>query len=394
MSTLRVDEITNIEDSGPVEFKRGLNVNGTPLDNLIDDAKTVVSETAPDKAAGAMWFNTVDAKTYTKHTSGAWIELKSPDSPNGNIEAWDFITDLPNTPPADQTYALFGDRQHVYKYSSSKNTWVYAGKPSYTWTGSAGQPTFTSLVGGTSNISGSYTPPSGCTSFHIMVWGSSGYGGQPTAYSNLQRVSPYESVGGRAYAERLVPHNGSSSYAYTLGSAASLYATGGSGSGFRSYAGTTTFNWGGGTISCTGTGNPSRTGGVASGGSFNANGATANVSGSGGGSGSRTGDGNVDGSNGGLVEAAGVVPITFRGFRGFQFNPSPAKNYINKTGSVMGNYGSNGKPYYAAATGESALSSHEQAFSNALRWGDEGTKPQNTYGRGTESHILILEYYD
>ena len=396
MSTLRVDEITNIEDSGPVEFKRGLNVNGTPLDNLIDDAKTVVSETAPDKAAGAMWFNTVDAKTYTKHTSGAWIELKSPDSANSGVQAWDALDVIPEQLPADQTLSLFGDGKHIYRYSSAKTTWEYAGTPTYTWTGDrAGEPTFTSLVGSTSNITGSYTPPSGCTSFHVMMWGSSGYGGQQNSYSNLARVTPYESVGGRAYTERLVSHDGSSSYPYLLGSAASLYPTGGAGTqAFRSYADTTTFNWGGGTMSCTGTGNPSRAGGIASGGSFNANGATADVSGSGGGSGSRTGNGNVDGSNGGLVEAAGVVPINFKGFRGFQFNPSPAINYINTTGSAMGNYGSNGKPWYGVSSGEEPLSALEVAFRNALRFGDEGTKPQYQYGTGTFSHILILEYYD
>lgn len=394
MSTIRVDRITNIDDDGPVDFQRGLNVKGKSVEGLISDVETVVSDTAPNKTSG-LWVNSVNGKTYQKLSSGSWFEIKSPNSSSAAVLAWEALDEIPEQAPANQTLALSSNGTHVHRYNSSTETWEYAGRPTYTWTGTyAGEPTFTSFRGSTANITGSYTPPSGCTSFHIMMWGSTGYGGQSTGYSNLQRASPYESAGGRAYTERLVSHDGSSSYSYVLGSSAALYATSSSNSGFRSYAGTTTFNWGGGTMSCTGTGNPSRAGGVASGGSFNANGATANVSGSGGGAGSRAGDGNVDGSNGGLEEAAGVVPINFRGWRGFNFNPSPAVNYINRTGSAMSNYGSNGKPWYGAAAGEEPLSTLESQFVNALSYTDEGPMPQYTYGRGTNSHILILEYYD
>ena len=321
-------------------------------------------------------------KNFKKLSSGAWFELVDNPVNPAAINSGSGFTSIPNTIPADQALAV--SNGNTYRYISATNKWLYQGYAVYRWEGAGTEPKFVSLRGGnTGNISGTYTPTAGCVGFHVMVWGSTGHGGNNVNYSNLPNIGTAP-CGGRAYSERLVTHTSPATYAYVLGNAASYNA---GTPAPRYYAGTTTFNWGGGSISCTGTGDPSSTGGVATGGSFNANGATA-VS-SGGGAGSRAGAGNANGSNGGLVEAAGVVPITFYGFRGFNFNPSPAVTGIN-TGTTS--YGSNGKPWYGYTSG-SALSTYENSFITALAFTEVGSFPSNQYGSGTPSHILILEYF-
>jgi hypothetical protein len=380
MSEIRANSITDAAGTGAPNFPVGVKSQGANI-----ATETIMSSSAPSLPVGGTWYDTASLKTYQRLQNGSWFELiTNPSSPPA-VTANNALTGLPGNKPANQTLAVVGTETSVYQYNAATDKWNYVGLPLYRWEGTGLDPRFVSLRGqNTGDISGVYTPTSGCLSFHVMMWGSTGHGGNNVGYSNLQTALPISAAGGRAYSERLVTHSAGATYAYVLGNAAALYATG-VGAGFRSYAGTTTFNWGGGVMSCTGTGNPSATGGVASGGTFNANGAFASGT-NGGGSGSRAGAGQANGSNGGLVEAAGVVPINFKGFRGFNFNPSPAVGSVN-TGTSP--YASSGKPWF----GGQNLTAYEQSFVTALSFLEPGAFPTNTYGAGTTSHILILEYF-
>ena len=399
---IKSDTVTNVAGTGAPNFPNGIksdtvtNSAGTGAPNFPNGAtlvgvsiatETVFSATAPSLPTGGLWYDLASLKNFKKLSSGAFFEIiNNPVNP-ASISSGTAFASIPNTIPVDQALAV--SHGNTYRYFSATNKWLYQGLAVYRWEGALPEPQFVSFRGlNTGNLSGTYTPAAGCISFHVMVWGSTGHGGNNVSYSNLTNIGAAH-CGGRAYSERLVAHTSPATYAYVLGNAASLTA-GPVNSGPRYFAGTTTFNWGGGTISCTGTGDAppvNSTGGIATGGSFNANGATA-VS-SGGGSGSRAGPGNANGSNGGLVEAAGVIPITFTGFRGFSFNPSPAVTGIN-TGTTP--LGSNGKPWYGYTSG-SALSSYENSFVAALAFTEAGPFPFNQYGNGTTSHILIIEYF-
>jgi len=249
-------------------------------------------------------------------------------------------------------------------------------------------PTFQNFTGSTSNQSGTYTPTTGTTSFLVMMWGSAGHGGNTGNYSNLPAIGA-ASAGGMGYSERLYTHS-AANYSYTLGAKATYNPTGGAGtSPTRTYAGTTYFYGPSHTMSISGTGNPSSSGGSASGGSFNANGGTASSNSSGGGSGSRTGAGNGNGSNGGTSVDSGAVVIDFKGWRGFDWSSSWGQS---------GSYGSSGRGKYHVraddVTGGQPLTTIESQWASANPYASAGAVSYNTYGSGSfNSQILILEFH-
>ncbi len=140
----------------------------------------------------------------------------------------------------------------------------------------------------------------------------------------------------------------------------------------------------------TGTGNPSSTGGTATGGDFNATGATANSNSTGGGAGSRTGNGQANGSNGGTSVASGAVNIDFIGWRGFDWSSSWGET---------SNRGSNGRGKYHPRSGDpyggSALTTMEQNWADVHKYAEAGAPAYNyaNSNKGQPSQICILEYH-
>jgi len=299
------------------------------------------------------------------------------------------------------------------------------GKASYTpWTGASGQPTYQNFIGGdTGTTTATYTPSSGVTSFMVMMWGSTGHGGNTTNFSNLPPIGAAP-AGGVPYSERVFTHSGSTTYSITLGNRASYRAVGGGTTPpYRGYASDTTFSYGGVVaMRCTGTGNPSSGGGVATGGTFNANGGTASSNNSGGGSGSRKGPGQGNGQlASGSGESSSAVTINFMGWRGFDWSSDWGRTTGTPSSTPSGSntigLGANGRGYYRARSGDvaggAALTSHEAAFSALLypvtSQELSATFPKNnshnTIGgavpynqrnfRGSMmSQVLILEFYD
>ena len=248
-------------------------------------------------------------------------------------------------------------------------------------------PTFQNFQGATSTINGTYTPTSGTVKFLVMMWGSTGHGGNTVAYSNLPAIGA-ASAGGAGYVEKLYTHSGSTTYNYTLGSQANYQAVGG---GYtpplRSYAATTTFN---SQLSATGTGNPGSTGGTATGGDFNAVGGTANSNSTGAGTSSRTGSGQANGDNGGTSVASGAVNIDFMGWRGFDWSSSWGST-SSRGSSGRGKYHPrSGDPYDGAA-----LTTMEQDWADANKYATNGACEYNlsNSNKGLPAQILILEYH-
>ena len=300
------------------------------------------------------------------------------------------------------------------------------GKSSFTpWTGASGQPTYQNFVGSDtgSTTTATYTPSSGVTSFMVMMWGSTGHGGNTINFSNLPPIGA-SSAGGVSYSEKVFSHSGSTTYSIALGNRAAYYATGGGYTPpFRGYASDTTFTYGGSVaMRCTGTGNPSSAGGVATGGTFNANGGSASSNNSGGGSGSRKGAGQGNGQlASGSGESSSAVTIDFMGWRGFDWSSDWGRTTgtvpTNPNGSNTIGLGANGRGYYHARSGDvaggAALTAHEAAFS-ALIYPTTSQERNVTFTHGNYhntiggavpynqrnfsgsmmSQVLILEFYD
>lgn len=259
------------------------------------------------------------------------------------------------------------------------------GKSSFSpWTTT---PTFQNFRGGIPESSGTYTPTSGTVKFLVMMWGSTGHGGNVTNFSNMAPIGA-ASAGGAGYVEKLYTHSGNTTYSYTLGARADYRATGGAGtSASRVYATTTNFN---NQLYASGTGNPGSSGGTATGGDFNAPGGTANSNSTGAGTSSRTGSGQPNGDNGGTSVASGAVNINFLGWRGFDWSQSWGSTSTR---------GSSGRGKYHPRSGDvyggAALTTMEQNFANANKYANPGACQYNlsNANAGEPAQILILEYH-
>jgi len=249
-------------------------------------------------------------------------------------------------------------------------------------------PTFQNFRGAESETSGTYTPTSGTVKFLVMMWGSTGHGGNIDDYSNMAPIGA-ASAGGGGYVEKLYTHSGSTTYSYTLGAHSNYQAIGGAGtSARRTYPTTTYFN--SQQLSATGTGTPSSTAGTATGGDFNAPGGQATSNSTGAGTGSRTGNGQSNGDNGGTSVASGAVTINFMGWRGFDWSSSWGST-SSRGSSGRGKYHPrSGDPYDGAA-----LTTMEQDFANANKYANNGACPYNlsNSNKGEPAQILILEYH-
>lgn len=355
---------------------------------------TVLSSTAPASPSnGSTWFDGTSGGSFVYSIdAGAWISDIRSLSVSGDAEGSAHVTTLTAANGATQGALMFLN-QYSYTYDSDGNKWNNTGL-SPTWISSwssnislTNPATYIKLAGGaghgSSNLSGTYTPPATCTKFHVMLWGASGCSGNTNAYSNLSVYSTVSGTGGRAYSEHKFTNNGST-YTYLLSRAGHHVATGGAGApSSTATPTTTTFTDGTTTLYCYPSSNGSTTGGTASGGTFNANGGNGvgGAGGGGGGPGSRTGPGtNASGSTfggyAGTTEAAGVVPLeTIDNFKGFTY-PHPNNN---------------GHPQYGSNTSGSSYESNFISSTNSpSRPSDYGAQGGST---GVEASMIIIEYY-
>ena len=127
-----------------------------------------------------------DAYFDTRIDAGAWISDIRSLSVSGDAEGSAHVTTLTAANGATQGALMFLN-QYSYTYDSDGNKWNNTGL-SPTWISSwssnislTNPATYIKLAGGaghgSSNLSGTYTPPATCTKFHVMLWGASGCSG-------------------------------------------------------------------------------------------------------------------------------------------------------------------------------------------------------------------------